>query len=120
MKTLIKTNILCFILMLVMTMQQSLAHDGEVFIGTLSELESSDGYFFSDDRLLYFDNFTVVQRYADNDPDQRLPMSAVQEGDWIRVSFIYMRADDIYRANKIEILPDSDTAYKLIQEMAGN
>jgi hypothetical protein len=83
-------------------------------VDRFSSLEASEGYFWGDDTIYYFTNFTIVQDYENNDPDERLSMQSLSSGDWLVISYDH---NDIGQmtAKKILIVPDESTAYSVLR-----
>lgn len=94
------------------------AQSEDYFIDQFSSLEASQGYFYANDRLVHYSNYTLVQDYESDDRDQRLPMTSISDGDWILVYYNYSRADEKLMAVKILILPGSSAATSLMEELA--
>lgn len=97
----------------------SFAQTDDFFIDQFNSLVSSQGYFYANDRLVHYSNYTVVQEYDSDDRDQRLPMTSIADGDWILVYYNYSSAAEKLNAVKIVILPDSSVASSLMDALVG-
>lgn len=83
-------------------------------VDQFSSLEASEGYFWGDDSIYYFTNFTIIQDYESGDEDERLSLKSLNAGDWLVITF---ENDSIGKmtAKKILIVPDESTAQEVVR-----
>lgn len=93
------------------------ADSEDFFIDQFSKLNTSNGYFYANDRLVYYSSATVIQNYGDEDENKTLSMSSLSRGDWILVNYSYSRETEKLTAVQIILLPSESTAIYLRQEL---
>ena len=82
-------------------------------IDQFTSLDTSEGYFWGDDMIYYYTNFTIIQDY---ESDERLSLKSLSPGDWLVISY---QSDNMGRmtAKQILIVPDEETARSVKRAM---
>lgn len=81
-------------------------------IDQFNSLEASNGYFWGEDMIYYFTNFTIIQDYESNDEDERLSLKSLSQGDWLVITY-NANETGVLTASKILIVPNESTARKV-------
>lgn len=83
----------------------------DAFIGQFYGWNIEEGMLIVDDESFGYSAYTVIQEYGDE--DERLSISKLSSGNWLRITFDYDGEKRMMTATKIEILPGENFANSL-------
>jgi len=112
MYTLIK-NCRIVLFLLVGLSVSALNHADDSYIGRFESLNYETKTIQVSDSTYSFTGFTVVRKYGNE--EQKLPLSALNKGDWVSLEYEYNSKNSSFIARTIRVLPSEKIANKLMQ-----